>query len=95
MRSAATLTPAPPRPGTVALGFTPVEDLLFTGTFDGQGRTISNSDQSALRPIRGVVRLEWRTAIVRNLGPLNVVVTGGTATGGVSLAENEGTITGV
>ncbi|WP_161853835.1 MBG domain-containing protein [Bradyrhizobium sp. CCBAU 051011] len=77
-------------------GFTPVGGIsLFTGTFDGQGQTISNLRIN--RPSGQYVGLfGWNgaSAIVRNLGILNVSVTGGTATGGVA-GKNEGTITGV
>ena len=77
-------------------GFMPVGGIsLFTGTFDGQGQTISNLRIN--RPSGQYVGLfGWNgaSAIVRNLGVLNVSVTGGTATGGVA-GKNEGAITGV
>ena len=77
-------------------GFTPVGGIsLFTGTFDGQGQTISNLriNQPSGQYV-GLFGWNGATAIVRNLGLLNVSITGGTATGGV-VGRNEGTITGV
>ena len=77
-------------------GFTPVGGIsLFTGTFDGQGQTISNLriNQPSGQYV-GLFGWNGATAIVRNLGLLNVSITGGTATGGV-VGKNEGTITGV
>ena len=77
-------------------GFTPVGGIsLFTGTFDGQGQTISNLriNQPSGQYV-GLFGRNGATAIVRNLGLLNVSITGGTATGGV-VGRNEGTITGV
>ena len=77
-------------------GFTPVGGSnAFTGTFDGQGQTISNLTIN--RPSGqwvGLFGYNGASATVSNLGLLNVSVTGNTATGGV-VGENHGTITGV
>jgi hypothetical protein len=77
-------------------GFAPVGgSIAFTGTFDGQGQTISNLTIN--RPSGqwvGLFGYNGASATVRNLGLLNVSVTGNTATGGV-VGENHGTITGV
>jgi filamentous hemagglutinin family protein len=77
-------------------GFTPVRGgTAFTGTFDGQGQTISNL--TIHQPVGqwvGLFGYTGASATVRNLGLLNVSVTGNTATGGV-VGENHGTITGV
>ena len=66
-------------------GFTPVGGIsLFTGTFDGQGQTTSNLriNQPSGQYV-GLFGRNGATAIVRNLGLLNVSITGCTATGGV------------
>jgi filamentous hemagglutinin family protein len=77
-------------------GFTPVGgSTAFTGTFDGQGQTISSLTIN--RPSGqwvGLFGYNGASATVSNLGLLNVSVTGNTATGGV-VGENHGTITGV
>ena len=77
-------------------GFTPVGgSIAFTGTFDGQGQTISNLTIN--RPSGqwvGLFGYNGASATISNLGLLNVSVTGNTATGGV-VGENHGTITGV
>jgi hypothetical protein len=76
-------------------GFAPVGgSTAFTGTFDGQGKTISNLTIN--RPSGqwvGLFGYNGASATVRDLGLLNVSVTGNTATGGV-VGENHGTITG-
>ena len=69
--------------------------IAFTGTFDGQGQTISNLTIN--RPSGqwvGLFGYNGVSATVSNLGLLNVSITGNTATGGV-VGENHGTITGV
>ena len=77
-------------------GFTPVGgSIAFTGTFDGQGQTISNLTIN--RPSGqwvGLFGYNGASATISNLGLLNVSVTGNTATGGV-VGENHGTITEV
>ncbi|MEH2607817.1 beta strand repeat-containing protein [Bradyrhizobium sp. AZCC 1693] len=81
-------------------GFAPVGTYSyystdFTGTFDGQGQTISNLVIN--RPASQFVGLFGSTefsATVRNLGLLNVSITGQAAVGGV-VGQNMGTITGV
>ena len=77
-------------------GFSPVGgSTAFTGTFDGQGQTVSNLTIN--RPSGQWVGLFGYTgaaATVKNLGLQNVSITGNTATGGV-VGENHGTITGV
>ena len=77
-------------------GFAPVGgSTAFTGTFDGQGQTISNLTIN--RPSGqwvGLFGYTGASATVRDLGLLNVSITGNTATGGL-VGENHGTITGV
>jgi filamentous hemagglutinin family protein len=79
-------------------GFAPIGTYYsadFTGTFDGQGQTISNLFIN--RPASQFVGLFGSnefSATVRNLGLLNVSITGQTAVGGV-VGQNMGTITGV
>ena len=67
----------------------------FTGTFDGQGRTISNLviNRPASQNV-GLFGSNEFSATVRNLGLLNVSITGQMAVGGV-VGQNMGTITGV
>jgi hypothetical protein len=67
----------------------------FTGTFDGQGQTISNlTINQPYGQWVGLFGYTGASATVSNLGLLNVSVTGNTATGGV-VGENHGTIAGV
>ena len=79
-------------------GFAPIGTYYsadFTGTFDGQGQTIS--DLFINRPASQFVGLfasNEFSATVRNLGLLNVSITGQAAVGGV-VGQNMGTITGV
>ena len=79
-------------------GFAPIGTYYsadFTGTFDGQGQTISNLFIN--RPASQFVGLfasNEFSATVRNLGLLNVSITGQSAVGGV-VGQNMGTITGV
>ena len=79
-------------------GFAPIGTYYsadFTGTFDGQGQTISNLFIN--RPASQFVGLfasNEFSATVRNLGLLNVSITGQTAVGGV-VGQNMGTITEV
>ena len=67
----------------------------FTGTFDGQGRTISNLviNRPASQNV-GLFGSNEFSATARNLGLLNVSITGQMAVGGV-VGQNMGTITGV
>ena len=79
-------------------GFAPIGTYYsadFTGTFDGQGQTISNLviNRPATQYV-GLFGSNEYSATVRNLGLLNVSITGRMAVGGV-VGQNMGTITGV
>ena len=79
-------------------GFAPIGTYYsadFTGTFDGQGQTISNLviNRPATQYV-GLFGSNEYSATVRNLGLLNVSITGQMAVGGV-VGQNMGTITGV
>lgn len=77
-------------------GFVPIggnPPAIFTGTFDGQGHTIS--DLYINRPTMTLVGLFGYSyvATIRNIGLLNVNITGQDLTGGLAGMFNNGTIT--
>lgn len=77
-------------------GFVPIggnPPAIFTGTFDGQGHTIS--DLYINRPSMTLVGLFGYSyvATIRNIGLLNVNITGQDLTGGLAGMFNNGTIT--
>ena len=83
--------------GNASFDFTPIgkNGTPFTGTFDGQGHTISNLSSSSTVFYSGLFGDVGPTGIVRNVGVTSATISTGLLSGqggGVLVGQNEGTV---